>query len=249
MSTAPLLGTPFHRFIRPQRAVHTVFIHCSATSNPKVDAEEIDRWHRERGYAGIGYHLFLRTDGVVEYGRSFELAPAAQAGYNAGTLAICVNGLVPADFNDLQMASLVDLCHEIDEAYPAGLRFRGHREVSTKTCPVFDYRKILRLSEAGMLPNRDPGHGTATAVPGLPVLSDATVSIPVTHRTARLGASGAEIRRLQVLLAAYSPVHPGAADGFFGPGVERSVRAFQRSQRLVDDGVVGPVTWEALERM
>ena len=34
-----------------------IFIHCSATKpSMDVDAKEIDRWHRARGFLKIGYH-------------------------------------------------------------------------------------------------------------------------------------------------------------------------------------------------
>jgi len=35
-------------------------------------------------------------------------------------------------------------------------------------------------------------------------------------------------------------------DGMFGPGTEKAVRTFQRRQGMLDDGVVGPRTWDAL---
>ena len=35
-------------------------------------------------------------------------------------------------------------------------------------------------------------------------------------------------------------------DGIYGPGTTAQVRAFQRSQSIAADGVVGPVTWGRL---
>lgn len=40
---------------------------------------------------------------------------------------------------------------------------------------------------------------------------------------------------------------PDQIDGVFGPLTEAAVRQFQREQGLVPDGIVGPVTWEALK--
>jgi peptidoglycan hydrolase-like protein with peptidoglycan-binding domain len=48
------------------------------------------------------------------------------------------------------------------------------------------------------------------------------------------------VRELQMLLGV-------AIDGMFGGKTEAAVRAFQRSQQIVPDGIVGPKTWTKLD--
>jgi peptidoglycan L-alanyl-D-glutamate endopeptidase CwlK len=62
----------------------------------------------------------------------------------------------------------------------------------------------------------------------------------------RRGAAGVAVERLQHRLVS-SGFNPGAVDGRFGPATEAALVAFQRSRSLLPDGVVGPLTWAALE--
>jgi peptidoglycan hydrolase-like protein with peptidoglycan-binding domain len=52
------------------------------------------------------------------------------------------------------------------------------------------------------------------------------------------------VRSLQQLLRARN--HPVAVDGIFGPNTEAAVKAFQQSNGLAADGIVGPLTWPKL---
>jgi putative chitinase len=63
----------------------------------------------------------------------------------------------------------------------------------------------------------------------------------------RKGASGPEVRKLQLQLQKLGLLD-GTIDGTFGPRTEFAVIAFQRSQGLQADGVVGPGTIERLEQ-
>lgn len=63
--------------------------------------------------------------------------------------------------------------------------------------------------------------------------------------TLRRGSSGASVRELQTLLRNQG-FDPGPIDGDFGPKTEAAVKAFQRSKGLVQDGIVGILTWTAL---
>jgi hypothetical protein len=137
---------------KPKRNVNTVFIHCSASNNLNHDnIKTIRRWHLERNFTDVGYHFFIQSNGTVETGRSLEEIPAAQAMHNTGSIAICLHGKEPKDFNENQFNSLRDLCNDIQRMYATALRFRGHNEVAKKLCPVFDYRRVLGLDANGYL--------------------------------------------------------------------------------------------------
>src|SRR5699024_3128610 len=63
--------------------------------------------------------------------------------------------------------------------------------------------------------------------------------------TLRMGSQGSDVRRLQRLLREEG-FNPGSIDGIFGPQTQRAVIAFQRSENLTPDGIVGVNTWTAL---
>lgn len=66
----------------------------------------------------------------------------------------------------------------------------------------------------------------------------------------RLGSSGQDVITLQYLLnvaAEFNPAIPAPAqDGDFGIETQQAVAAFQRAADLKADGIVGPLTWQAL---
>ncbi len=59
------------------RNIDSIIVHCSATkAGQDFTAADIDRWHRERGFNGIGYHYVICLDGKLEKGRDVALAGA-----------------------------------------------------------------------------------------------------------------------------------------------------------------------------
>jgi hypothetical protein len=147
------MALPTYVFIKPKRPIARVFLHCSASDNPAHDnIATMTAWHLARGFATIGYHFFITKAGVILKGRDLEMVPAAQQNHNAGTIAICCHGLDAAAFTPAQFASLRDLCAQIDDAYGVGrVTHHGHCEVSAKSCPVFDYKRVLSLDKFGRM--------------------------------------------------------------------------------------------------
>ena len=77
------------------RNINKIFVHCSASpdSNPNVDVDIIDSWHKARGFSEIGYHAVILKNGVIQEARAESKTPAAQKGHNTGSLAVCWVGL------------------------------------------------------------------------------------------------------------------------------------------------------------
>jgi peptidoglycan hydrolase-like protein with peptidoglycan-binding domain len=76
-------------------------------------------------------------------------------------------------------------------------------------------------------------------IPALELTPSPKVGAP--RPTLRRGSREEQwIRELQMLLGV-------AVDGMFGGKTEAAVRAFQRNQQIVPDGIVGPKTWAKLD--
>jgi len=60
------------------------------------------------------------------------------------------------------------------------------------------------------------------------------------------GSTGEHVRKLQEMLKSLG-FDIGPTDGDFGARTESAVMRFQRQAGLLDDGIVGPITWRALE--
>ena len=121
--------------------INKIVIHCSATPNGREhDAAEINRWHLDRGWDGIGYHYVIKVDGVIENGRPEYWTGSHARGHNTNSLGVCIIGM--DDYNDLQWNALRSLIDDLLYKYPDA-KVIGHNEISKKTCPGFDVQKWL----------------------------------------------------------------------------------------------------------
>jgi peptidoglycan hydrolase-like protein with peptidoglycan-binding domain len=64
--------------------------------------------------------------------------------------------------------------------------------------------------------------------------------------TLQNGSTGSDVKRLQRILVMLKFLDYTGIDGQFGANTENAVKAFQQSKALTVDGVVGPMTWQAL---
>ena len=72
---------------------------------------------------------------------------------------------------------------------------------------------------------------------------------PVWRPTIRRGSTGEDVKYAQeILIRLGYDLGTYGADGKFGAKTETAVKAFQKANGLNADGIVGPLTWEALEK-
>ena len=60
------------------------------------------------------------------------------------------------------------------------------------------------------------------------------------------GSTGDEVKRIQQILQGQG-YNVGPLDGIYGSQTQTAVSAFQRVKGLIPDGIVGPLTWAALQ--
>ena len=127
------------------RKINQIIVHCSATPECKnFHANDIDRWHKERGFDCIGYHYVIDLDGTIEKGRPIEKVGAHVKGHNSNSIGVCYigglasDGKTPKDTRTVeQKTSLLHLLRELKSQFPA-VTIHGHREFANKACPCFD---------------------------------------------------------------------------------------------------------------
>lgn len=144
------------------RLINKIVLHCSATreGDYSVTRDTIDRWHKGRGWSGIGYHFVVNIDGSIESGRSIEEVGAHAYGHNKDSIGIVyIGGLdkkgKPKDTRtDAQKKSLLFLVGFLSQVFK-GAEILGHRDLSPdvngdgiiepweflKACPCFDAKE------------------------------------------------------------------------------------------------------------
>lgn len=141
-------------FYQNYREVNLLVVHCSATRCDRdFPLEALERSHKQRGFAGIGYHFYITRDGEIHVCRPVHQMGAHAVGWNDKSIAVCYEGGLdetgtPADTRTwAQKCALMDLLRQLKVDYPHA-RILGHRQLSPyirKSCPCFDARKEYRM--------------------------------------------------------------------------------------------------------
>lgn len=119
------------------RAIDKIIFHCSASDKPEFDDVSVMRkWHMARGFTDVGYHYFIRKDGVIQVGRPLDQIGAHTQGHNTGSVGVCFHGL--NNFTPAQVNAIHLVVDEIEKVVGQKLELFSHRDFThLKTCPNF----------------------------------------------------------------------------------------------------------------
>jgi N-acetylmuramoyl-L-alanine amidase len=115
--------------------------------------EEINEYHKSKGWKGIGYHYYIRKDGSIYSGRPENAEGAHTKGENNSSIGICLEGNFEDEYpTEEQLESLYKLSLYTSLKYDI-YKIIGHRDVYKTLCPgenfpIEDIRdKVITLIE------------------------------------------------------------------------------------------------------
>ena len=135
------------------RKIKGIIIHCAATKpTMNIGAKEINDWHLQRGWSGIGYHFVIKRNGDLETGRDLLKDGAHCKGNNKDTIGVCLVGGInhqgqpENNFTKEQWSTLETLITDLswEDFMIGGFYIKGHNEFSSKACPSFDVQEWLK---------------------------------------------------------------------------------------------------------
>ncbi len=138
----------------PRARTDNILVHHSESSGVNQDIQDVNEWHRARGWAGVGYHFVILLGGRIQKGRPTDSWGAhcadSTGNYNGTTVAVCLMGSLTSHLcTRAQWASLRSLCAWLCQRYHLDSQtILGHRDRQANSCPGDAmYAALPRLRE------------------------------------------------------------------------------------------------------
>ena len=71
------------------RYINLIVYHCTATkASQDFDVNDIRRMHLKRGWSDIGYHVLIKRNGEIQFGRPMSKIGAHVKGFNRTSIGV-----------------------------------------------------------------------------------------------------------------------------------------------------------------
>lgn len=212
--------------VKRQSTTRIILHHAAAKT---CTAQQIHSWHLANGWAGIGYHFFVRKSGTVYRGRPEDVLGAHAGGNNYDSIGVCFEGnFMSEQMPAVQRQAGAELVAYLKQKYGIS-KVQKHSDVNATGCPGthFPFDAIAYGEE--LEPDTQ------------------AVELNMKVRMLQRGMDGADVKTLQAALIAYGfSCGSAGADGDFGGGTEAALKKFQTKYNLGADGIAGKGTWGKL---
>jgi N-acetylmuramoyl-L-alanine amidase len=131
--------------LSPHRAINLIVLHHTGADTffSGVDSwYEIDRYHRSRGWRGIGYHYGIDPEGGIWALRPVRLIGAHADGHNALSIGIVVWGNKKK--TEAQYQALNRLLQALQQRFPAA-KVALHSHLNPTACPSLDTARLKEV--------------------------------------------------------------------------------------------------------
>jgi len=76
-----------------RKETNYIVIHSTHTKpSANISIRDVDEWHRKRGLLKVGYHFFIKRDGLIEVGRSPNEIGAHIKEEDSTSISVCIAG-------------------------------------------------------------------------------------------------------------------------------------------------------------
>lgn len=128
------VGLQFNSNYNKMKEIEGVVLHNSGVTVLQ-SVETIHNYHKNKGWAGIGYQYYVRKDGRIYRGRTESMEGAHCVGVNGISIGICAEGNFNEEtMSNVQKNSIIELIKDIKSRYNIKW-IRGHREMLATSCP------------------------------------------------------------------------------------------------------------------
>lgn len=225
--------------------------------------KQIHDYHKNsNGWAGIGYHFYVRTNGEIWSGRPLDYVGAHAYGFNNNSIGICFEGNFEIEtMSDAQKEAGKWLVAYILNKYPTIKDIKGHRDLMATACPGKNFPFVEIANATEKPPIKMPKDNRFT------VKEWQDAAIKDGFKFAKFGADGKwgaecegvakkavcknrgnnfKYKNLTCLIQQRLGFEGKALDGLFGKDTEEAVRMYQQLHKLDADGIVGINTWKCM---
>ena len=184
-------------------------------------ADDIHSWHLENGWAGIGYHFFVRKDGSIYRGRPEGVVGSHAKGSNSDSIGICFEGSYMTEtMNQTQINAGRELVAYLKNKYGIS-KVQKHKDVCSTNCPGtnFPFNEIVNGTVA---PTPTPSP-TPAAKPSTSGKATGTYEVTASDLSVRTGPGTNYRRKRHDELTADGKKHDKDKDGCLERGTRVTV--------------------------